>query len=97
MVALPLAKFELGLKIAERLRPVPLIAVRVPPETTKSPAAPFQIKLAPGSSEKVKMMVAVSPDLSRDTSEVIATVGANVSMVIAGGKPAAPKLPAASW
>ena len=46
MLALPLAKFELGLKIAERLRPVPLIAVRVPPETTKSPAAPFQIKLA---------------------------------------------------
>ena len=96
ILAVPLAKLGIGVKVQVLVRPVPLMALSVPPETARSPAVPFQIKLLPGSSEKVNVMAAVSPDLSVDTSEVIVTVGANVSMLIAGVEPAAPLLPAAS-
>ena len=96
MLAAPLDKLAVGVKTAVRVRPVPLIALKVPPETVRSPVDPFQAKLAPGSSENVNVMVAVSPTLSADTFEVIATVGATVSIVIEGEVPAAPVLPAAS-
>ena len=96
MLAEPLDKFSVGIKTAVRVRPVPLIAPKAPPEIFKSPAVPFQVKLVPGSSENVNVIVAVSPPFSAATFEVIATVGASVSIVIDGDKPAEPVLPAAS-
>ena len=96
MLAEPLDKFAVGVKTAVRVSPVPLIAARVPPETARSPTVPFQAKLVSGSSEKVNVMVAVSPTFSVATLDVIATVGESVSMVIEGEIPAAPVLPAAS-
>jgi hypothetical protein len=96
MVAEPLDKLADGVKIAVRVSPVPLIAPKVPPETVRSPLVPFQAKLVPGSSENVKVMVAVSPTFSVATLDVIATLGASVSIVIEGVVPAEPVLPAAS-
>ena len=96
MLAEPVDKLGVGVKTAVRVRPVPLIVAKVPPETVKSPAVPFHAKLVPGSSEKVKVMVAVSPTFSAATLDVITTVGATVSIVMEGEVPAAPVLPAAS-
>ena len=96
MLAEPLDKLAVGVNTAVRVRPVPLIAPKVPPEIVRSPANPFQTKLVPGSSEKVNVIVAVSPAFSAATFEVIATVGASVSIVIDGDKPVEPVLPAAS-
>ena len=96
MLAEPLVKLAVGVKTAVRVRPVPLIAPKVPPETVRSPVAPFHTKLVPGSSEKVNVMVAVSPTLSVAILEVIAIVGARVSIEMEGDEPAAPVLPAAS-
>ncbi len=89
-------KLEDGVKTAVRVSPVPLIALTVPPEIVRSPTVPFQEKLVPGSSEKVKVMVAVSPTFSVATLDVIATVGVSVSIVMDGEAPAEPVLPAAS-
>ena len=96
MLAEPLDKLAVGVKTAVRVRPVPLMAPKVPPDTVKSPAVPFQTKLVLGSSVKVKVMVAVSPIFSAATSLVITTVGAAVSMEIEGEVPADPVLPATS-
>ena len=96
MLAEPLDKLAVGVKTAVRLRPVPLMAPKVPPETVRSPVVPFQVKLAPGSSENVKVIFAVWPIFSVATLDVIATVGASVSIVIEGEVPAEPVLPAAS-
>ena len=92
----PFDKLAVGVNVPVRVRPVPLIALKVPPDTVKSPVVPFQTKLVPGSLEKVNVIVAVSPTFSAVTFEVIATVGASVSIVIEGEVPAAPMLPAAS-
>jgi hypothetical protein len=96
MLAEPLDKLAVGVKTALRVSPVPLIAPRVPSETVRSPVVPFHAKLVPGSSEKVKVIVAVSPTFSVVTLDVIATFGASVSIVIEGEVPAEPVLPAAS-
>ena len=96
MLALPLAKFAVGVNTAVRVRPVPLIAPSVPPVTVMSPAVPSHTKLLPGFSENVKVILAVSPALSVVTLLVIMTLGAKVSMLIEGEVPAAPLLPAAS-
>ena len=96
MLAEPLVKLAVGVKTAVRVSPVPLIALKVPPDTFKSPAVPFQAKLVPGSSEKVNVIAAVSPTLRVGMSEVIVTVGASVSIVIVGEEPAEPVLPEAS-
>ena len=96
MLAVPLARLVVGVKIADLVRPEPLMALKVPPVTAKSPATPFQAKLEPGSSVNVKVMTAVSPDFKVDTSEVIVTLGARVSIEIEGDEPAGPVLPAAS-
>ena len=79
MLALPEAKLAVGVKVAVRVRPLPLIAPSVPPVTTTSPAVPFHVKVPPGSSLKVKVMVAVSPALSVALLLVIVSVGAVVS------------------
>ena len=96
MLAEPLDKLAVGVNVPVRDRPVPLIAPRVPPETVRSPAVSFQAKLVPGSSENVNVMVAVSPTFSVVTLDVIATVGASVSMIMEGDVPADPVLPAVS-
>ena len=96
MLAEPLTKLAVGVNVPVRVSPVPLIAPRVPPEIVRSPAVPFQVKLDPGSSEKVNVIAADSPTFSAVTFEVIATVGARVSIVMDGDKPAEPVFPAAS-
>ena len=96
MLAEPVDKLSVGVKVAVRVSPVPLIALRVPPEIVRSPTVPFQAKLVPGSSEKVKVIAAVSPTFRVAISEVIVTVGASVSMVMEGEVPAEPVLPAES-
>ena len=96
MLALAEARPGVGVKVAVRVRPVPLMALKVPPLTTTSPVLPFQTKLLPGSSLKVKVMVAVSPDLTAATLLLMASVGAKVSIAIVGVVPAAPPLPAIS-
>ena len=55
------------------------------------------MKLLPGSSLKAKVMAAVSPALTAVLLLVMTSVGASVSMLIAGVLPARPGLPAASW
>ena len=79
MLALPLPKLAVGVNTALRVRPVPLIAPSVPPVITISPAEPSHAKLLPGSSENVKVMLAVSPALSVGTLLAMLTVGAVVS------------------
>ena len=97
MLALPLAKLAVGVKVAMRVRPVPLMAPKVPPVTTTSPTLPFQVKLLPGSSENVNVMVAVSPALRALALEVMFKPGGRVSKLMLGDMPAEPLLPAASW
>ena len=96
MLAEPLDKLAVGVNVPVLVSPVPLIALKVPPEIVRSPVVPFQAKLVPGSSEKVNVMSAVSPTFNVDTLEVIATVGASVSIVMEGEVPTEPVLPAAS-
>jgi hypothetical protein len=96
MLAEPLDRLAVGVKVAVRVSPVPLIAPRVPPEMVRSPVVPFHEKPVPGSSENVKVMFAVSPIFRVAISEVIVTVGESVSIVIVGEAPAEPVLPAVS-
>ena len=76
---MPLPWLAVGVKTAVRERPAPKTALSVPPEICTSPAAPSQVKLLPGSSENVKVMLAVTPAFKTLTSEVMTTVGALVS------------------
>jgi hypothetical protein len=96
MLAVLFDKFAVGVKTAVRVRPDPVIALKVPPKTVRSPEVPFHSKLNPGSSEKVKVIVAVSPIFSTATFEVIATVGPRILIRIEGDEPPEPVLPAAS-
>src|ERR1700710_2077682 len=96
MPAVPPLVPAVGVNVAVRVRPEPEIALRVPPVTPTSPDEPFQVNVDPGSSLKVKVMVAVSPILSRDTSLVIASVGAVVSIVTPRPDDATEPLPAGS-
>jgi hypothetical protein len=92
MLAVPEARLAVGVKTAVRVRPLPLTGPSVPPVLTMSPAT----KLAPGSSLKLKVMVAVSPALRAATLLLMVTVGDRVSMFSDGVVPALPVLPAAS-
>ena len=83
---MPALVFGVGVKMAVRVRPEPVMAERVPPVTERSPVAPSQEKELPGSSEKVKVMVAVSVALRVDWEAVIASVGAMVSGAAAVAK-----------
>jgi hypothetical protein len=51
----------------------------MPPLTTKSPVVPFQTNELPGSSLKLKVMVAVWAEIKVAVSDVTATVGRVVS------------------
>ncbi len=79
MLAVPLAKFAVGVKTAVRVRPEPLMAPNEPPVTTTSPELPSQTKLFPGFSENVSVMLAVSPALSEATLLVMLMLGVVVS------------------
>ena len=96
MLALPLARLAVGVNTAVRVSPVPLMALKVPPLTARSPAEPFQAKLVPGSSENVTLLSADRPALSTAKLLLILTVGAMVSMAMLGETPALPALPAVS-
>ncbi len=96
MPALPALAPAVGVKVAVRVRPEPEMAPRVPPVTTMSPEEPFHAKVAPGSSLKVNVMVAVSPAVRNEALLVIAKVGASVSTASAGVVPAMLSLPASS-
>ena len=92
MLALPLSMSVAGVKTALRVRPLPDSAPSVPPLTTTS----CSVKLVPGSSLKVKVMVALAPAFSCATSLLMARVGAVVSIVTVVAALAAPTLPAVS-
>ena len=92
-----MAKLGVGVNTAVRVSPVPLMAPKVPPETLRSPAVPFQAKLVLGSSENVNERFAVSPAFNALVLEVIVTEGVRVSRLMLGVMPAEPLLPAASW
>ena len=79
MLAVPLPWLAAGVNTAVRVRPVPLMAPKLPPAMTTSPVVPSHAKLVPGSSEKVKVMVAVSLVFRLDLLDVMATLGAVVS------------------
>ena len=96
MLPVPLVRLAVGVNTAVRVRPVPLMAPKEPPATTRSPELPSQAKLVPGFSEKVNVMLAVSPALSAATLLAILTVGNRVSMLMLGEGPALPVLPAPS-
>ena len=81
MLAVPVFKLDVGVNTAVRVVPVPEIALRVPLLSVISPVLPFQTKVLPGSSLKVKVMLAVSPDLSWPTLDVMLKNGAVVSTV----------------
>ena len=80
-----------GVNVAVRVRPVPLIALKVPPVVTMS----LSIKPT-GASLKVKVTAEVSPAFRVLTLLVIAKVGAKVSMLMLGVVPAPPVFVAAS-
>ena len=74
MLALPEARLAVGVKVAVRVNPVPLMLPSVPPVVVMSPSTnPV------GASLKVKVIVAVSPTFSAATLLVIDSVGASVS------------------
>ena len=96
ILALPLAKLTVGVNTAVRVSPVPLMTPKVPPVTNKSPELPSHTKLLPGSSENVKVILAVSLALSVATLLAMLTVGARLSIAMLGVTPPLPKLPALS-
>jgi hypothetical protein len=85
---LAIVVFASGVKMAVRTVPVPEMAESVPCWTDTLPLVPSQLKLAPGSSLNVNVMVAVSPILSAGLSLVIVTVGTSVSNTMPGVVPA---------
>ena len=79
MLAVPLPWLAAGVNTAVRVRPVPLMAPKLPPAMTTSPVVPSHAKLVPGSSENVKVTEAVSVEFKLDLSEAMTTLGAVVS------------------
>ena len=95
MEAVPLL-LGVGVKVAVRVRPEPLMAERLPPVTLTSPLLPFQAKEAPGSSEKLKLIVAVPPSARKALLLLMERLGALVSSERARAVEAVPRLPTAS-
>ena len=91
MLALPEAKLAVGVKVAERVRPVPLIEPNVPPVVTMSASTK-----PTGASLKVQVTAEVSPAFRVLTLLVMVSVGAKVSMLMLGVVPAPPVFVAAS-
>ena len=80
-MAVPPLTPVVGVKMAVRVRGLPVVlrAPKVPQLTSKSPVVPFQTNELPGSSLKVKVMVAVWLEIKVAMSDVTATVGRVVS------------------
>ena len=74
----------MSVKVAVRVRPVPLMALMVPPVKDKSPAVPSQLKEVPGSSEKLNVNKLVRTLDNTLLLMLILTVGAFVSIMITG-------------
>ena len=89
MLAVPLFRAGVGENTAVRVRPLPLMAPKLPFLTTKS----LLVKLLPGSSLKVKVMVAVWPIPNKALLLAMVTVGERVSMLMDGTKAPLPTLP----
>ena len=75
MLAVPLAKLGVGVKVLRRTVPSPVSALKVPPVTVIS----AKEKLVSGSSENVKQIKLVSPLFKLAAEEVMTTLGAVVS------------------
>ena len=75
MLAEPLAKLAVGVKVLRRTLPKPVSALRVPPVTVTS----VNVKLVSGSSVNVKQIRRVSPAFKLKAEEVMTTLGAVVS------------------
>jgi hypothetical protein len=91
MLALPEARLAVGVKVAVRVRPVPLNALNVPPVVTMSASTK-----PTGASLNVKVTAEVSPAFRVLTLLVMVSVGAKVSMLMLGVVPAPPAFVAAS-
>ena len=91
---MPEARLAAGVKVAVRVVLVGLArALRVPVPLV----AVTSLRSNPsGVSLNVKVMVAVAPAFRVVTDDAMVTVGARVSMVMAGDDPAPPGLSAAS-
>ncbi|MNL36220.1 hypothetical protein D3C87_1582900 [compost metagenome] len=89
--------FAVGVKVAVRVKPDPEIPLNVPSLTKTSPMDPSQVNVEPGSSLKVKEMVALSPLFRLFTLLVIANVGEVVSIVTVNPVEATPIFPATSF
>ena len=74
----------MGVRVAVRVSPAPLMLLKVPPLMTTSPVLYAQTKLLPGSSLKVKVMAAVSPAFKVATSDTMLTLGDIVSTKYSG-------------
>lgn len=96
MLAEPPLVLAVGVKVALRVKPLPLIAPNVPPLTITLPVLPSHANVEPGSSLKANVMIAVWPTFKLDASLVIKSVGAVVSMVMLKLLDALLTLPAAS-
>ena len=81
MLAVPAFMLGVGVNTAVRVVPVPEMALKVPLLSVTSPVVPFHTNVVPGSSLKVKVMLAVSPTLSWPTLDVMLKNGAVVSTV----------------
>ena len=80
-----------AVKVAARVRPVPVMGLRVPLVVRMSASIKSVV-----TSVKVKVMLAVAPAFKSEADEVMVRVGARVSMLMAGDDPAPPGLPARS-
>ena len=89
ILVLPLVRLAEGVKNAVRVRPVPLMVPRLPLLTTTS----LLVNVVPGSSLKVKVMVAVWPTPTFDLLLVIVRLGARVSVGISDEMAPVPRLP----
>ena len=78
--------------MALRVKPEPVMAPKVPPETTAS----LLVNVLPGSSLKVKVRDAVCPYPSEFELLLMMRLGAVVSMLTLGEVLAPPVLPRAS-
>ena len=88
---MPAARPFVGVKVAARVRPVPVMGLRVPLVVRMSASIKSVV-----TSVKVKVMVAVAPAFKSEADEVMVTLGATVSMVMPSEVNPTPLLPTVS-
>ena len=94
MLALPLPRLAVGVKVA--LYTLASVVAARPPSVPPVVVTSLSVKLLPGSSLKVKVMVGGAPVLATLALLLITNVGTSVSMLMIGVAPAAPAFPAES-